>query len=139
MRLRIRLKGEAHLHSELFGDSIMAEDEARDIDIVIRQVQQQIPQVKIGQWHKILPGDDDNLWWFSLPGSRQDVEIEGASIQIEGASCPFLIETDGQDCKAALKASTIEEATAMIVTYLKSVGEGSPCRLTGEFWWTQTQ
>ncbi len=49
----------------------------------------------------------------------------------------MLIETDEQSSKEALRASTIEEATDMIVTYLKSVREGILCRLTGEFWWPQ--
>jgi len=56
-------------------------------------------------------------------------------IQIEGASCPFLIETDEQSSRQALKATTVDEAVEMIVTYLQSVKAGRPTRLAGEPYW----
>lgn len=105
-----------------------SENQERDIDAVIRMVQQQMPAVRITQWHKIWPADDDNLWWFALPGVAQD-------IQVEGASCPFLIETDEQCCRNALKPVTVQEAVAMIINYLMAAKEGRCLHLEGQLYW----
>lgn len=105
-----------------------SENQERDIDAVIRMAQQQMPTVRITQWHKIWPADDDSLWWFALPDVAQE-------IQMEGASCPFLIETDEQCCKAALKAATVQEAVAMIVGYLTAAQEGRSLHLEGQLYW----
>ncbi len=103
---------------------------ARDIDAVIRAVRQQMPSVKVAQWQKVRANDDDNLWWFALPGVKRDV-------QVENASCPILIETDEQCCKQALKATTVQEAVTMIVTYLTAASEGLPCHLEGNSYWLE--
>ncbi len=108
----------------------MTENEGseRDIDVVIRQVIQKMPEVEVEQLKVKWPADDDNLWWFSLPAVKMN-------IQIERAWCPFLIETDEQSSKQALKATTVDEAVGMILTYLQSVQAGCPVRLTKALWW----
>lgn len=108
----------------------MAEGETldRDIDAVIRQVRQRMPEARVARLRVKWPADDDNLWWFSLPGVKQD-------IQIEGAACPFLLETEEQCCGLALKAATVAEATGMIVDYLESARAGRPRRLSGQLYW----
>ncbi len=108
----------------------MTEDEAlkRDIDVVIRRVPQEMPEVEVKQLRVKWPADEDNLWWFDLPEFK-------ASIQIEGARCPFLIETNEQSSREAIKATTVDEAVEMIVSYLRSVKSGCPIRLTGEPYW----
>ena len=102
----------------------------RDIDAIIRQVQQQMPEVKVTQLRKIHPADDDNLWYFCL----SDVE---QWIQIENPACPFLVETDEQWGKKALKATTVDEAVTMIAIYLKSVKEGQTAHLVGDSYWSK--
>ncbi len=102
----------------------------RDIDIVIQQVCQRMPEVKVFQWPVKRPTDDDSLWWFDLPEVKWN-------IQIEGYFCPFLVETDEQCCGEALKARTIDEAVEMIVSYLQSVKTGYPAHLTGELYWSK--
>lgn len=104
------------------------ETQERDIDIVIRQVHRRIPEVEVRQLRVKWPNDDDNLWWFFLPAVEQD-------IQVEGASCPFLVETNEQSSSEALKARTVDEAVEMVVSYLQSVKAGQPIRLAGELWW----
>lgn len=108
----------------------MTEDKAqqRDIHVIIQRVTQEMPDVEVKQLQVKWPADDDNLWWFDLPETK-------ASIQIEGACCPFLIETDLQSCKQALKALTVDEAVTIIVNYLQSVKAGKPRHLSGELYW----
>ncbi len=104
----------------------------RDIDSIIRQVTEKIPEVKVEQLSVKFPGDDDNLWWFDVPEAIR-------TIQVEGEACPFMIETQQQCCgngyHNALKANTIEEASEMIVSYLRSVQAGQPIKIAGELWW----
>ena len=85
--------------------------QARDIDVLIRQVRRQMPDIEVAQWRKTRESDDDNLWWFLLPQVKPN-------IQIENSACPFLVETNEQCCGEALRAMTIEESVAMIVDYL---------------------
>ena len=103
-------------------------DHERDIDAVIRQVRQQIPDVIVTQLHKNRSNDDDHLWWFDLP------EIQ-SGLQMEGASCPFFLETDEQSSQNALKPRTVAEAVTLIVTYLASVRAGHPISLPGQRYW----
>ena len=105
-------------------------DQERDIDAVIRQARQQLPEIKVTQLPKRRANDDDNLWWFSLVGRMQNV-------QVERSCCPLLIETEEQSSREALKAATVEEAVTMIVTYLLSVKEGRPMRMKGELYWQE--
>ena len=105
-------------------------NQERDIDIVIRQVHQHLPEAEVVQLRVKWPADDNNLWWFSLP----EVEPE---IQVERACCPFLVETDEQCSSLALKAMTVDEAVTMIVNYLQSAKAGSPIQLAGELYWSK--
>lgn len=100
----------------------------RDIDVVIRRVTEEMPEVEADQLRAKWPADDDNLWWFNLPDAK-------ATIQIEHSCCPFLLETNEQSSREALKATAIDEAVEMIVSYLRSVKSGCPIRLMGEPHW----
>ncbi len=85
------------------------------IAAIIRRVRALIPTVVIVQQRKTHPADDDGLWWFRLPGSASDIQIESSS-----GDCPFLVETDGhQDPAARPHAHTVDEATGLIVSYLQ--------------------
>ncbi len=85
----------------------------RDIDTIIDAVSQMYPAAEVTQWQYVWPGDDDGLWWFSLPGDAVN------SIQIESYSgmCPFLVETDDPCCENARTATTVEEATLLITEH----------------------
>ncbi len=85
----------------------------RDIELVILSVQQELPDVSVWQLQKRHPGDDDGLWFFSLPGLEKDIQIESST-----GNCPFLVETEEQSSYEARTAQTVKEVTRMIVEYL---------------------
>ncbi len=93
----------------------------RDIDIIIQKVQRQLPAVKVTQWHKKWPADDDGIWWFYLPGIKQDIQVESSF-----GVCPFVIETDEFCCDKSRIAATVDDAILTIVEYLKSLNKTVP-------------
>ena len=90
----------------------------RDIERIIAAVSERLPDIRVQQWRPVYPGDDDGIWWFSLPGVSKDVQIEGPY-----GSCPFLVETDEQSSYEARTAHTVAEAVEMIVSYLEPLQE----------------
>jgi hypothetical protein len=88
----------------------------RDIDQIVANAQQQIPEVIVSQLQKKFVSDDDGIWWFTLPGVRQNIQLESSS-----GNCPFLVETDEQSSHQARMAQTVEEAVGMIVSYLTPI------------------
>lgn len=86
----------------------------RNIDLVILNVQQELPDISVWQLQKRHPGDDDGLWFFSLPGLEKDIQIESST-----GNCPFLVETEEQSSYEARTALTVNEVTRMIVEYFK--------------------
>ncbi|HJZ46590.1 MAG TPA: hypothetical protein VKE41_05470 [Roseiflexaceae bacterium] len=76
-------------------------------------VRQQIPEVIVSQLQKTHPADDNGIWYFRLPETSNDVQIESSS----GMS-PFLVETDEQSSHQARMAQTVAETVQMIVAYL---------------------
>src|ERR1044071_9768612 len=90
----------------------------RDIGRIIDAVRQQLPSVEVAQWKKSHPADDDGIWWFKLPGTREDIQIESTY-----GNCPFIVETNELCCDKARRAETIAEAVSMIVGYLDSLKE----------------
>jgi hypothetical protein len=85
----------------------------RDIDQIIAAVRQQIPEVIVWQLQKTHPADDDGIWYFRLPETSNDVQIENSS-----GMCPFLVETDEQSSYQARTTQTVAETVQMIVAYL---------------------
>jgi hypothetical protein len=102
----------------------------RDIDRILASVQQRLPDVTVVQHVAIHPGDDDGIWWFSLPGVSQNVHLEAPF-----GNCPFLVETNEQCCKDALKATTVQEAVTVIVEYLAAAKEGRTLYMGGQLYW----
>ena len=92
----------------------------RDIDHIVVNVQHQLPEVIVSQLQKKFMSDDDGIWWFSLRGESQDIQLESFS-----GYCPFLVETDEQSSHLARTAQTVEEAVAVIVSYLTFVQQAS--------------
>jgi hypothetical protein len=73
-----------------------------------------LPNLRVSQWQQVWPGDDDGLWWLSLPETH-DIQIESTT-----GMCPFVIETEEQCCANARTANTVSEAVSIIVEYLSS-------------------
>jgi hypothetical protein len=62
-----------------------------DVDRVLELVQATYPDVRCQQLQVRHPGgDDDSLWFFTRPGSSNEVQIESPN-----GRCPFLIEHKG--------------------------------------------
>ena len=102
----------------------------RDIDLIIDGVAQKLPSAIVTQIKPNHPVDDDGLWWFSLPGVASEIQIESFD-----GTCPFLVETDEQCCRTALRASTVEQAVRFISDYLNAASEGRPIQLEGKQYW----
>jgi hypothetical protein len=62
---------------------------ARDIDKIIEKLQAEIPGVRIAQLQVTHTGDDDGLWFITIPGRTETVQVESPN-----GRCPFLIESD---------------------------------------------
>lgn len=86
----------------------------KDIDTIIQQVRQPLPEVEVTQNPKIHEADDDNLWWFRLPALQQNVQIESAD-----GNCPFWLETSSMpDATHSLQLSSVAEVVGAITSYL---------------------
>jgi hypothetical protein len=86
-----------------------------DIETVIAEVQQLIPEIKVVQMHKTHKADDDGLWWFRLPGVNEDIQIESSSYD-----CPFIVENSSMANSAdAIICSTVEATISAIIAYLQ--------------------
>jgi hypothetical protein len=83
-----------------------------DIDEVIRLVQERVPLVEWEQLSVKHPADDDNLWYFWVPGQMGEVQIEA-----DGGRCPVLVETDKHDERVV--ASSPVEVAKVIVAWLE--------------------
>lgn len=86
----------------------------RDIDRIIETAGQQVPDLEVRQYSSIWPGNDDGVWFFSLPGLGKDIQLESPY-----GGCPFLVETNEQSSYEARTATTVEDAVVMVLTYLK--------------------
>lgn len=88
----------------------------RDIDHVIDHVRLILTEVSVTQHEGTWPGDDDGIWWFTLPLVRARIQLESSS-----GMCPFFVEHDGMRSPAeggGRNALTIEDAARMVVDYL---------------------
>lgn len=85
-----------------------------DADRVIDRIKTQIPDVSVIQMHKSLPADDDGLWWFRIPETDKDIQIESSTYNL-----PFLIEhSDMATSSEALTSHSIEETVQIVIDYL---------------------
>jgi hypothetical protein len=58
----------------------------RDIDKISAAVRAKLPAIEIKQHQSKYPGyEDDGVWWFRLPGTKDFVQIDSPDGQ-----CPFL-------------------------------------------------
>jgi hypothetical protein len=65
----------------------------RDIENLIESFSTIYPTVRVRQLEVLHPGaDDDGLWFFQMPGSKLEVQIESST-----GMYPFLIETNGNE------------------------------------------
>ena len=90
---------------------------ARDIDSIIEQVQNRLPNVTVTQMRKTHPADDDGIWWFRLPNVAKEIQIESSL-----GNCPFMIEHDDMRSTAeAITANSIDDVVNNVVGYLQSL------------------
>lgn len=85
----------------------------RDIESIIMGVKRKLPDVSFWQLPKVHAGDDNGLWFFSLPGVDKDIQLESPT-----GNCPFLVETEEQSSYQARTAQTAKEAIDLVVDYL---------------------
>jgi hypothetical protein len=87
---------------------------AHEIERVIADVRRLIPEVEIVQMQRTHDADDDGLWWFKIPGVKEDIQIESSNY-----NCPFLVEHDSmKNSSAAITCRSVEETVQTIVSYL---------------------
>jgi hypothetical protein len=87
---------------------------SNDIAAIVAGVQQKVPEVQVLQMHKTHDANDDGIWWFRLPGVREDIQIESSSY-----NCPFLVEHDSMKSSAdAITCRTVEETITVVANYL---------------------
>lgn len=92
---------------------------ARDIDRIVQEVRERLPEVVVEQLQVPHPADDDGLWFFSLPGIGKNIQIESSL-----GECPFIVETDEQSSHEALRAVTVFETVSYVVDYLLALSKG---------------
>jgi hypothetical protein len=84
----------------------------RDIEQIIRLVNDAAPSVMVHQLQVRHPGaDDDGLWFFTRPGIEFEVQIESST-----GMCTFLIETDENDTR--YNAYSVEDAVERLTLLL---------------------
>jgi hypothetical protein len=83
----------------------------RDIDQVIAGLRRRHPDLRIEQLRVTHPADDDGIWFFKLPSTEIEVQLESST-----GSCPFLVESSRSPERQ--HAATIVEAINMVSTVL---------------------
>jgi hypothetical protein len=89
----------------------------RDVDQIIERVKQRFSAVEVDQLRVSHEADDNGIWFFSLPPSRKEIQIESSN-----GMCPFVVEHDGMLTTAteALGVS-IDRTVELILDYLLHV------------------
>lgn len=85
----------------------------RDIDGIIDSVKERFANAQVYQLQVSHPADDNGLWYFHFPGSKDDIQIESCN-----GMCPFIIESN---VGVAKDGRTVDEVVALICDYLLSV------------------
>jgi hypothetical protein len=87
----------------------------RDKDAIIEDVTQRFPSATVEQLQVTHPGaDDDGLWYFGLPGSDGDIQIESWD-----GMCPFLIES--RQTPERRTGRTVEQVVNIICDHLATL------------------
>lgn len=88
----------------------------RDIDKVIERVKAALPEGCLEQLKVSHPGvDDDGIWFFSLPGAKEQVQAESSK-----GMCPFIVEGNADD--RCVEEATVEGTANTIIGWLKRPG-----------------
>ncbi len=87
----------------------------RDIDHIIEEVRRRFPEVIVDQLPKLLPTDDDGIWYFRIPNDVKDISLESSY-----GTCPFMVEHSDSSApsECAVWARTIQDAIAIVVADL---------------------
>jgi hypothetical protein len=79
----------------------------RDIDSIITRLARAHPQVAVEQLRVSHPGDDDGIWFFKVPGSPSEAQLESST-----GMCPFAIESDATEERAM--AVSVDDAISSL-------------------------
>jgi hypothetical protein len=83
----------------------------RDIDKLIDELQRAFPGLTVEQLRVTHPGaDDDGIWFFRHPGSRNEVQVESST-----GAAPFLVEADDEQ---PATAGSVTEAALLVAAGL---------------------
>jgi hypothetical protein len=85
----------------------------RDIDQVIGALRRRQPDLRVEQRAVTHAAVDDGIWFFSLPSSSIEVQLESST-----GNCPFLVESSLSPER--VHAATIGETINMVSTMLRS-------------------
>ena len=86
----------------------------RVVDAIIARASDLIPQLQHNQLIVKHPGDDDGIWYFTVQGVDNEVQLESSTGQ-----CPFMIENDNSDER--FEANNVDAAVGKL---LKLFGRG---------------
>jgi hypothetical protein len=82
----------------------------RDIDLLLDRLVATYPDMNFRQLSVRHPADDDGLWFVSVPGKAEMLQIESTN-----GTCPMLIEIDtGPHSSDARNANTVEQAFQIV-------------------------
>jgi hypothetical protein len=99
---------------------------SHDVDKIISLVEELIPEVEVCQMPKFNPSDDDRLWWFRLPGVRENIQMESATYD-----CPFIVEHHFmKNSSEAITCRCVQETVSQIVGFLRRIRVNPPGELT---------
>jgi hypothetical protein len=82
-----------------------------ELEQIINGITARLPKVQYRQLAVAHPGDDDELWFFRLPGREEEVQIESST-----GKCPFLIEGDGHHERRV--DATVKDVVSVVVEWL---------------------
>lgn len=86
----------------------------REVDEVIRKICERLPTV---EWSalkvKHAGADDDGVWFFRLPGTGIEVQLESTR-----GTCPFLIESTAHGVRQ--HGATVERTVEIVVAWLQA-------------------
>ena len=79
----------------------------RDIDKIVSALKNEFPACQIARLQVTHPADDNNLWFFKIPGKKREVQMESLN-----GNCPFIIELS--DSNKRLEGKSVDDVLAKI-------------------------
>jgi hypothetical protein len=83
----------------------------RDIDRIVAAARELLPGLEVVQYQQSWPGDDDGLWFLTLPPRRNRTQIESPN-----GACPFTFEDDLGNLRTG---NSVAEVVAKVLELLQ--------------------